>query len=523
MSENTPAVELRLLKERSGSQISPSSAIRVMQNESSASKYQNPPIDKWNIVWIILLIHGIGVLIPWNMFINAQDYFRGYKLNRTLIEAPYSNLSDSSLRPFSEDDLKLVEYYSNNFLVYIGFASQLPNLLFSAFNLLINFGSGNLRLRVNITLAIEGTVFILTILLANLNTNTWPITFFYITIALVALLNMSNGIYQNCIFGTGSKFSGGYINAVLIGSNISGTFTSVVNILSTWTSPMPQKAAIYYFVTALFVILVCLVTYNLLPFNEFYIYANRVVISRQQLVVEGIKPNGENNFNWVPESITTDTLLQSTDDSVPDGAVIVEDATLDEGNGIQRTFFQEIRFKWQVFLKCWPQCLNVFVCFFITLALFPSILADVKQSSENSLGLSERFFSSFACFLVFNLFAMVGNMISGLTTFPGRRYVWILVWLRILFIPFFLFCNFNPSQRRWPVYISSDLVYVLGNVLMAMSSGYLSSLCMMFASQGLIGEEAPKAGMIAAFFLVFGITGGVYMSLLLRNLVNIQI
>lgn len=31
------------------------------------------PRDRWNLVYIILLIHGIGVLMPWNMFITAKS------------------------------------------------------------------------------------------------------------------------------------------------------------------------------------------------------------------------------------------------------------------------------------------------------------------------------------------------------------------------------------------------------------------------------------------------------------------
>lgn len=33
----------------------------------------NPPHDRFNIIFFILLIHGVGTLTPWNMFINAKD------------------------------------------------------------------------------------------------------------------------------------------------------------------------------------------------------------------------------------------------------------------------------------------------------------------------------------------------------------------------------------------------------------------------------------------------------------------
>lgn len=31
----------------------------------------NPPRDRLKIIYFILLLHGIGTLMPWNMFINA--------------------------------------------------------------------------------------------------------------------------------------------------------------------------------------------------------------------------------------------------------------------------------------------------------------------------------------------------------------------------------------------------------------------------------------------------------------------
>lgn len=29
--------------------------------------------SRWNIVYLILVLHGIGILMPWNMFINAKS------------------------------------------------------------------------------------------------------------------------------------------------------------------------------------------------------------------------------------------------------------------------------------------------------------------------------------------------------------------------------------------------------------------------------------------------------------------
>ena len=83
----------------------------------------------------------------------------------------------------------------------------------------------------------------------------------------VVVLNIANGVYQNSLYGLASKLPMKYTNAVVLGSNISGTFTSVVNIITIWASPNLRIAAVYYFVSALFVLLVCFDTYLAFPIN----------------------------------------------------------------------------------------------------------------------------------------------------------------------------------------------------------------------------------------------------------------
>ena len=63
---------------------------------------------------------------------------------------------------------------------------------------------------------------------------------------------------------------------------------------------------------------------------------------------------------------------------------------------------------------------------------------------------------------------------------PGPRWVWLPIVLRFLFVPFFCFCNFKPDMRQLPVFINNDYVYITGGILMAVTSGYFSSLSMMY-------------------------------------------
>lgn len=128
--------------------------------------------------------------MPWNMFITAKSYFVDYKLSES-----YTNQTSS---------------YAANFLPYIGFASQIPNVLFNWLNIFVNLGwenyeklilimlslmcvfiwySGDLTKRVVWSLIIEIILFLLTVILAMVDSSAWPGEFFWITIVTVIVLN----------------------------------------------------------------------------------------------------------------------------------------------------------------------------------------------------------------------------------------------------------------------------------------------------------------------------------------------
>ena len=65
---------------------------------------------------------------------------------------------------------------------------------------------------------------------------------------------------------------------------------------------------------------------------------------------------------------------------------------------------------------------------------------------------------------------------------PWPRWLFVPVLLRALFIPFFAFCNYRPVgvERLWPVLIHWDWAYWAGGALLGLTSGYFSSMAMMF-------------------------------------------
>jgi solute carrier family 29 (equilibrative nucleoside transporter), member 1/2/3 len=95
-----------------------------------------------------------------------------------------------------------------------------------------------------------------------------------------------------------------------------------------------------------------------------------------------------------------------------------------------------------------------------------------------------------------------------------------------LLIPFFLLCNYHPEgiKRELPVVFESDAIFWSVGVFMSFSSGYLSSLAMMYAPQSQTNPQYQvKAGMFAAAMLITGIVAGIFFSSVLPSAVQYNI
>lgn len=398
-----------------------------------------PPKDRWNLIFLTLIVHGLGTLTGWNMFITAQKYFIDYKLQ-------------------SEPTL------GHNYLIYVGWASQIPNLFFSWFNVFVKMG-GNLTTRIVWSLTAEVILFVITVILAMLDTTEWTKLFFWLTMITVLLLNAFNAIFQNSVYGVAARLPARYTGAVVLGSNICGTLVTLLSLASKYFQNL-RTSAIYYFIGGMFVLLICFDTFFAMPLNRFYRYH--------------------------------DTLQQRTMHVNPALAATNPNAS----PGRVRTPYGTI------FLQASLQLYNVFMTFFVSLAVFPAVMAGVKPIETYEGFLGENF-TEIACFLVFNFTAVIGNVSATMWQYPGPRLLTVFTTIRLLFIPFFLLCNYVVEGRTLAVLIDNDWVYCVGGALLGWSSGHGSSLSMMYVARNVAPEHAATAGMMGAAMLVTGIFAGI--------------
>ncbi|GFR81510.1 equilibrative nucleoside transporter [Elysia marginata] len=374
--------------------------IRRSSTQQLISEMQkNPPRDRMRMVYIIMMIHGIAILIPWNMFINAKAYFENYKLDQ-------GNQSSAALLD-----------YKTNFMSYVGMASQWPNFLMNLINLCCQCGGGRLGPKIVVSIFIMIVMFVFTVVLAMIDSSDWPETFFWITMATAVVINAAVGMYQNSMYGLVAVLPMKYTNAVILG-------------------------------------------------NRFF---------RHHLELSQLKKK-ELKEKLVHQEPLIKVLMKSF------GRVIKE---------------------------IWHLAFGVFFTFFITLALFPAVVSDVKPLQVK---MHDDYWIAVFCFLFFNFFATVGNFATEFVKWPNSRWVNVLVILRVLFIPLMVLGNFRPDLRTLPVYFNHDAIFIASVILFAFSSGYCSSLLMMYAPKCVNLNDSPIAGMIMALFLVFGILSGINCS-----------
>lgn len=73
---------------------------------------------------------------------------------------------------------------------------------------------------------------------------------------------------------------------------------------------------------------------------------------------------------------------------------------------------------WQIFKKAAPQCINVFLVFFVTLSVFPAVSANIAPNAKDHfLG---KYYVAITCFLTFNFTAMVGSILPGFFIWVGN-------------------------------------------------------------------------------------------------------
>lgn len=451
------------------------------------------PKDKYNVVYIIFALIGMGQLLPWNFYITANDYFN-YKLRNTSLN--------------ETDWMTQKTYLQVTFENWFSISSMVTNILFVFLStILLTLFSASLRMLSSLFTML--VIFILTTVLTQVNTDKWQMTFFVITVICVATLSSACAIIQASIFGLSAMLPPRYTTATMKGQAAAGLFAATASIITVGAGGQtPEASALAFFLTATVAVIVAIIAYLSLShtvFGRFYLY-DYYKVEVDESDFANAKKTEDKEVEW-QHSASSEIMLSVS-------------GSMEDENKCKT------KRKTPPFLKIFwlvkTEAISVWLVFFVTLCLFPPICSNIQSvnTARNSLW-STKLFIPVVCFLLFNFGDLLGRIFTGVVEWPklGSRLLPFLSALRVIFIPLFLFCNIQP-RNDIPVVFNHDawpIVFMLG---FAITNGYLGTISMMHGPQKVENELAETAGAVCAFMLTFGLFCGSLFSFLLVSLVT---
>ncbi|TDH01461.1 hypothetical protein EPR50_G00180360 [Perca flavescens] len=442
----------------------------------------NAPRDKYNAVWIIFFILGLGTLLPWNFFMTATMYFTS-RLKDPSADPSSNQTANETLK--DGDTRNVLESKFNNVMTL---CAMVPLLIFTCLNSFLHQRIPQ-KFRISGSLVVILVVFLLTAVLVKVDVA--PLPFFTITMIKIICINSFGAILQGSLFGLAGILPASYTTPIMSGQGLAGTFAAFSMICALASGSELQDSAFGYFITACVVILLAIMSYFVLPRMEFFQYHTES---------NGSRPSAdeENNMDLLKKESPAEkrpVVSLMEDEAKPTVSVV------------------------NIFKQIWVMALSVCFIFTITIGTFPAVTVDVKSTLADG-GTWGTYFIPVSCFLLFNLMDWAGRSLTAVCMWPGKDSMLlpVLVGLRVVFVPLFMLCNVQP-RHYLPVPFGHDAWYILFMIFFSFSNGYLASLCMCFGPKKVSQHEAETAGAIMAFFLSLGLALGAAVSFAFRAMI----
>ncbi|XP_071987469.1 equilibrative nucleoside transporter 3 [Engystomops pustulosus] len=415
--------------------------------------YGRKPVDHYNGTYIIFFLLGVGSSLPWNFICTAKHYWI-YKL-RNCSDLPVIESPDAS---------DLGDYFES----YFSIASAVPAVPCLILNFyLVNRISS--QARVLSSLVVMLLIFILITVLVKVDTSYWTQEFFAFTLICVAILSGASNILTASVFGVTGRFPMKHSQSLISGQAMGGTVSALAAILDLSIASNVTDSALAYFLTADVFLLVCIIVYLIFPRMEYSSYYLNV---------------NEERPNISDDESSEETANTSKTNSPPILPILKK-------------------------VKVLAACL--FYTFFISIIIFPTISAGIESVDKYTGSVwTNKYFTPMTCFLVYNFADWSGRQITTWIQSPGpdSKILPTLVFLRTLFIPLFMFCNYQPRKHIFQVFFQSDIYPVIFTALLGLSNGYLSTLSMVYGPKVVPKELSEGTAIVMSFFLGLGLAIG---------------
>ncbi|GAB1607635.1 equilibrative nucleoside transporter 1-like [Argonauta hians] len=431
-----------------------------IQNKTRRPFSEIYAVDSCKLVYFFLLTLGICAALPYNLLVITDTYFGDFLETYVNTTTPQMAAMIHQFRP------------------YLVVTSKIPIVLIVCCNTYITNGCCSglgraislRRMIVMIVLMISASLLLLVCALMMLQE--WMYIFAWMCIVFVIFLNVTGAVFQNTLFGVAFTLPRIYSNAVLIGMSMCGCLCYVATTTLIACNPPFRTLVLAVFIILILTLLTSLLISYILKNMYFFDYHMRKVVT----------PNWTSEINFaIPPRVC------------------------------------KLRFH----KKVWLTGINLCLIHLTTSAGYPTTGAQVKRVN---FPFPDKYWSLVFFYSVFNIFSLLGNILAQYLKLMRHRYIWLALVSRcVIFVPYYLFCNYKPEgygNRVLPVYLENDYMFVLGTALMALTSGYYSSVCVMYAQYNTNREDCYLSGMLMNIMTYFGMFAGSLVSISFPYLTN---
>ncbi|XP_071516646.1 equilibrative nucleoside transporter 1-like [Panulirus ornatus] len=397
---------------------------------------------------IILIFYGIGIatLLPWNFFITAETYWQ-YKLRNSSLGEDWDD-PEASLTPLQVSFTPVLVTVSNTFVTVFLIVN-------SAIVKKVSEGVRHLGSLVLSLLAV-----VVVTILTFIDSDSWQLTFFIITMIIVAVMNMCTAIFQGSSYGLAGLFPSSCMRNMASGQAIAGVFSSLARIISLLVGEEPISSGLIFFAIADAFLLATIGGYIYLTKTELYAKVKFEAM-------ESSKTKIEVKSDW-------------------------------------STY-------WAVLRKIWLMGVTLGGTMFVTLMVFPAVVVYVTSVYPESQW-TEVYFQPTITFLLFNVGDWLGREAPRLVKWPGHR-GWTLHVVgaaRLVFVPLLMLCH--GEKKTFPTLLDHDAYYIVIMFLFAFTNGYIGTLALMYYPLVLESDEQEVGGAIMAALLGIGLVIGSLLS-----------
>ncbi|XP_054288139.1 equilibrative nucleoside transporter 4-like [Macrosteles quadrilineatus] len=463
----------------------------------------SPPVDKFNGIYLSLVLAGVGFLLPYNSFIIAVDYFQAQYPNSTIVF-----------------DMSLV-------YIVMAFFAVLAN------NILVETLSLNTRITFGYVVSFFTLLFVATCEIW------WEIfgsgTSYTINLIAVAVVALGCTVQQSSFYGYTSMLPSRYTQAVMAGESGAGFLVSANRILTKMVMDDQRANTLIFFGVSVMMVALCFCLHQMVrrtDFVQFYLTlcreSRRITLeptedaglmdpldqvegaSKSQYGVLKLQPQSPMDAasgqhfsfaNPVYEPSGTNPVGPSY--KVEDVVVRMRSTT---GSGSYRrtnstrawaAIKKGLVARWEVARNVWHYMLSIALAYFVTLCLYPGIESEI---------VSCKFGNWMPVILMagFNAADLMGKVVASVPYEWSRSQLLVFASLRAVLIPLLVLC---ATPRGSPV-IPGEGYPLLFSLLLGLTNGLVGSVPMIQAPSRVSEEHRELTGNIMTLSYNVGLTGG---------------